>query len=136
MKKLIIKDIFKEGYSLILFSKKDTKKQLKNDYNIELKASVEDVSLINYLVDFSGKETTIEELLLDNFGSEKLSANKLYNLYIKLKEELKEKNLEKLYRDIELPLSDVLFDMEEEGFKVDINDNSLNAHKNEKSKDN
>ncbi|MBQ0099213.1 MAG: DNA polymerase I, partial [Firmicutes bacterium] len=44
-----------------------------------------------------------------------------YNVYIKLKENLKEQNLEKLYKDIELPLSDVLFDMEEEGFKVDIN---------------
>ncbi|MDE6758181.1 MAG: DNA polymerase I [Clostridia bacterium] len=37
-----------------------------------------------------------------------------------LDKELKEKGLEKLYADLELPLVEVLFDMEKEGFKIDL----------------
>ena len=37
-----------------------------------------------------------------------------------LDKELKEKGLEKLYTDLELPLVEVLFDMEKEGFKIDL----------------
>ncbi|MBQ0099875.1 MAG: DNA polymerase I, partial [Firmicutes bacterium] len=73
-----IKPIFDKEYSLILFSKKDTKKKLKNENKIELNAEVEDVSLIKYLVDFTGKESTVKELLLENFGVENLSATALY----------------------------------------------------------
>ena len=37
-----------------------------------------------------------------------------------LTENLEDRNLAKLYKEVELPLVDVLFDMEEAGFKVDV----------------
>ncbi len=115
-----IKYIFGKEYTLIMFSKKDTKRQLKNSFNVDLNAKVEDVSLIKYLVDFGGGEITINDLILSETGSDKVSATALYSIYTRLYELLKEQDVADLYYNIELPLSDVLYDMEEEGFKVNI----------------
>ena len=96
-------------------------------YKIEPKCKFEDVALMKYLVDYTGKD----EDLLDVFALHNLSrdtqAHSLYKLYQEYTDKLTG-DLKKLYYDLELPLSNVLYDMEKTGFKVDID--ALNAMSN------
>lgn len=77
-------------------------------YGIELKGNVFDISLAEYLINAGLK--TNKEIVLSQF---------MFDKEIQLKSKLQELELDKLYFEIELPLSYVLFSMEEEGFKVD-----------------
>ena len=49
-----------------------------------------------------------------------MPAYSLYKIHEILNVKLKEENLFDLYKNIELPLSDVLFEMERDGFKIDV----------------
>ena len=82
----------------------------------------EDVSVIKYLAEFSGKTETFKDLLLTYGKNEKFSALALWQIYGELYDKLIGLDMEKLYRDIELPLTDVLFDMENAGFKVELSE--------------
>ena len=79
----------------------------------------EDVSVIKYLAEFSGKTETFKDLLLTYGKNEKFSALALWQIYGELYDKLIGLDMEKLYRDIELPLTDDLNDMENVGFKVE-----------------
>lgn len=116
-----IAPIFTGENSLIVFNKKDLRHYLKNNFNIHLTAPVDDLSLIKYLADFTGREESLISVLNDYALSNKTPSASLFALYQTLVVKLEELNLVELYRNVELPLSDVLFDMEVAGFKVDIN---------------
>ena len=76
---------------------------------------------MRYLCDFSGREETLFETL-DYYGlSTKTPAFSLYTLYQKFIKQIAKEGLEKLYYEVELPLSKILTDMERSGFMVDIN---------------
>ena len=105
---------------LICYSRKKMAKQLF-EFDIDFKCSGEDVDIQRYLVEFSGKEETLKETLYYFNLSEKTPAYSLNKLNNKLLAEIENQGLNKLYKDVELPLSDVLFDMEKTGFKVDLN---------------
>ena len=93
------KDILK-----VFANYKPQKRTLANlGYNID--GEVFDINLANYLL--GNKET--EEGAVDRFFSQK-------QLLIK---ELEKQHLDKIYFEMELPLEDVLFDMEDAGFCVD-----------------
>lgn len=81
-----------------------------------------DLSLAGYLLNakksYENQEEVIEDFCEENFGENKACA--IYSVASILREKLKEKNLEKLYYDIELPLTSVLYDMESCGFCVDV----------------
>ena len=113
-----LKPIFIGKATLITFNKKELNHLIHNALSITLSCKVEDVSLIKYLADFGGKEESLSEVLIE-FGEENSPAYSLYKIYLSLKKTLKEEQMESLYYDVELPLSDVLFDMERAGFKVD-----------------
>ncbi len=105
------------------------------EFDILFNAKSEDVDILRYLIDFSGKEESLKDTLYYYQLDEKTPAyslNVLYNNFIK---RLKEENIEKLYYDVELPLWRVLFDMESQGFKVDIEelDNLSKTYKEELS---
>ncbi|MBR5191964.1 MAG: DNA polymerase I [Clostridia bacterium] len=113
-----IKNLFAKEYNLVLYNAKSIKHYLLNNFDIELKANYQDLSLLKYLVDFAGEDEDLEKVLYRNELAERPKAfaqrvlfNRLYN-----KADEKEKSI---YKEIELPLSDVLFEMEKAGFKVD-----------------
>ncbi len=103
---------------LIVYGKKDIKHFVFNSVRINFTAPADDTCIMKYLCDFSGDQTLTEVLTEYNLSTS-MPAYSQFVLYDMLKEKLDEQNLTSLYTDVELPLSDVLFDMEQSGFKVD-----------------
>ena len=114
-----IKPIFIGKTPLIVFDKKELKHQLKKCSNIELTAPCDDISIMKYLADYSGKSETFEELALEYDLKKDAPASSLRYLYELLSKKLKTEQQEDLYYNLELPLADVLYDMEASGFKVE-----------------
>lgn len=116
----ILKSLFeKKDRKVILYGKKDFRHALAKE-QVELACSCEDVSLIRYLVDFNGKDEDLGDILRGYGYDDTAPAAGVFYLYEDLSEKLTSENLEKLYKDIELPLADVLFDMETEGVCIDL----------------
>ncbi len=134
----VYQNIFDDGFSLsdvliktseviqnskktVLFSKKDFRHLIEGVCELKNLEKVEDLSIIKYLTDFTGKIQDLKEVLLE-YGLEiEKPAFSLLSLYFDLYGKLIEQDVETLYREVELPLADVLFDMEQQGFKVDVN---------------
>lgn len=117
---IALKPLFVGNTPLIVFDKKELMHFLSDLNGISLTAPAEDVSLIKYLVDYSGKGETAKEVVEDYGYKPDAPAYALYKIYENLYPKLKEEDMETLYRDVELPLAEVLFSMEKAGFKVDI----------------
>lgn len=116
----ILKSLFeKKDRKVILFGKKDFRHALAKEH-VELECSSEDVSLIRYLVDFNGKDENLSDILRGYGYDDTTPAAGVFFLYEDLSEKLRSEKLDKLYKDIELPLADVLFDMEKEGVRIDL----------------
>ena len=105
--------------SLIVFNKKELKHFIKKTVGINLTAPTDDLAIIKYLVDYSGKDESVNQVIEDYGMSLDCPAFSLTKIYNDLLSKLRDENMYELYCDVELPLSDVLFDMEESGFKVD-----------------
>ncbi len=121
--------ILNSNKTVVVFSKKDLKHLIKNTIGGSVTCPIEDLSLIKYLADFSAGEESLVQVI-EEYGLDKKSpAHSLSMLYANLKQKLKDEQMEGLYYDLELPLSDVLFDMEEAGFKIDANALSLAGEK-------
>lgn len=103
---------------IYVYGKKNLRHFLKS-YGIELLCDAEDVSIIKYLTDYSGKDDHLPFALQQYSLREDLPAYGIYCLFEHLSVKLQEENLTSLYREIEMPLSDVLFEMEENGVKMD-----------------
>ncbi len=114
-----LKPIFTNKNTLLVYDKKDLRHFLINNLDTELTARVEDISIMKYLTDFSGGAETFEEIIENYEENLSTPALSLYNIYNTLSKKLEEENQKSLYYDVELPLSDVLFDMEKAGFNVD-----------------
>ena len=143
----IFKPVFEnENISFIGHDLKFVKHILKT-ININLKNIGFDVMIASYCINPAQKHT-VENLALkflnfyikteeeifskgakkiktDNLSVETLSeyscskAISIYNLKNKLTDELKKNNLQNLFFDIEMPIVNVLYDMEETGIKID-----------------
>ncbi len=111
--------IFDTGKQVVLFNKKEFKHLLKNTIGLTSIINADDLSIMKYLADFSGKDLSAQEIF-DEYGLDKLTpAASILSCYKLLKQKLIEEQMEDLYFKVELPLSDVLFDMEISGFKID-----------------
>jgi len=86
-------------------------------YNIELKGRVFDAMIADYLLHAIHPAPTLAALCAEK-GIEP-SAAALMGLVPRMERELEEKGLMWLYREVELPLTGVLFSMEREGFTLD-----------------
>ncbi len=104
---------------LVVFDKKNFLHFVKQTLDVELTAPCEDVSIMKYLADFSGKEQTLNDLLIEYGLNEKTIAFSLFSAYKILKQKLEQEQMMDLYINVELPLVDVLYKMEVSGFKVD-----------------
>ena len=89
-------------------------------YDVAHTAEYEDVSILKCLADGLGNTDELAFCLQYYSIPEKNKAYGLYYLYSYYTHELRETE-EKLYREIELPLVRVLFDMETQGVAVDTN---------------
>lgn len=116
-----LKGLFSGNTPLIVFNKKELKHTLKNTVRIALTAPCEDVAIIKYLADFTGKDDGLTDVIIEYDMPESTPASALLEIYTNLFEKLTTDNMLDLYKNVELPLSDVLFDMEVAGFKVDYN---------------
>ena len=87
-----------------------------SDLGVELNAVKYDVCLMQYLVEYRSYKDLAS--LCSAYGYEEPCAG-IYALANKLNEQIIEHGVEKLYFDVELPLSDLLYRMEAEGVKVD-----------------
>ena len=113
--------IFEDENKLIVFDKKELRHFINNCTKQRLFAPCDDVSILKYLADYSGKKETLDDIIAEYDLSKDLLATSLFFAREKLLKKLNEQELEELYYSVELPLADVLFDMEEAGFKIDAN---------------
>ena len=118
---LALNGIFNGDAKLIVFDKKTLKHFIKNSVSLTITAHCDDIAIVKYLADFSGKEESVSALLTEYNYDTKTPAFSMICLFDELWKKLESQELVSLYYDVELPLADVLFDMEESGFKVDLN---------------
>ncbi|MBQ3596559.1 MAG: DNA polymerase I [Clostridia bacterium] len=110
--------LFSSNAKIITYGKKDLKRLVYSVTGEVINSNFEDLSLVKYLVDFTGGEEKLS-VVLDQYGLDKNTpACSVFNLFNKLSLSFDQKT-ESLYKNVELPLSDVLLDMEIAGFKVD-----------------
>lgn len=116
---LIKPQLENSSQKLILFGKKQFKTELFK-LGINLNASCEDVLIQKYLADFSGKDEQLSDVIEEYSLPKDKPAFSLFVIYERLNERLNEEGMTDLYKNLELPLSDVLYDMERNGFKIDV----------------
>lgn len=87
------------------------------EYGIKINGRIYDAFLLAYLVK-GGQTFNSVEALNNAYGFESASVAALTDTAGVLLKELKDKGLEKLYYEMELPLSEILFKMEVEGIRV------------------
>ena len=98
-------------------------KYILAELDIELQGEIFDMQLAHYLVDAEMRHT-LEFICSAMLGFEPEGrteqAAALWQLYPLMAAKLRDAQLEKLYREVELPLVDVLIDMEKEGVRIDV----------------
>ena len=113
----IVSLIFNGEKTVISYNAKETMHRLLS-MEIEHCAPFEDVSILKCLADGLGNTDGLSFCLQYHALDEKNKAFGLYFLYTYYVQHLREAE-EKLYRDVELPLVRVLFDMEKQGVCID-----------------
>lgn len=98
-------------------------KYILAELDVEPKGEVFDVQLAHYLLDAEMRHT-IEFICSAMLGFEPqdayAQAAALWQLYPLMVAALKDGGMESLYHEVELPLVDVLIDMEKEGVRIDV----------------
>ncbi len=106
-----------ENIKKICFDFKAFKHELA-DFGINLRGLYYDVHLASWVADSTNKSDKINQLFASN-GLSEINAVNLFRAKAIFDKEMKKIDVEKIYYDIELPLIDVLYDMEVNGMKVD-----------------
>ncbi len=110
--------LLKSSKKVVLYNGKDFKHLLKSTCGEALNCAVADVALMKYLADFRSGNETLQDVILEYGLDAEHPAFSLAVIEKKLWSMMAEQGVLNLYSDMELPLSSVLFDMEEAGFKV------------------
>ncbi len=96
-----------------------------HELGIEISEPYFDTKIAAYLLDSSRKRYEIEDLILQHFQvipnqvSEQEKAHFNYNLFAKLESEILTHGLNMVFSEIEMPLVQILFEMENRGVKID-----------------
>lgn len=119
----LLKPVFEsENINKYVYDYKDLLHKL-NKYNIKLNNVVFDAMVARYLINANSKSgATFVEVVNENLLAIKNLGYSLQLLVEIYKNKLKQLNLESLYENIEMPLIEVLFEMETNGFKIDKNE--------------
>ncbi len=116
----LIRPYLGSDYTKVFFDLKKQKYRF-SDVGIDLVMPCEDVLLQAYLVN-NTKVIKDEKSLIEDYGlNVDRPSESILTLYNVLSEKLKEKELDKLYYTVELPLVFCLYDMEKEGLTIDVN---------------
>jgi len=107
-----------ESVEKYVFDNKHIAHQLASQ-GIALRGVVFDAMITDYLLHAVRPATSLQQLCEQRYQLDKPAASALFTLAETQFVELKEKNMMELYSEMELPLSKVLFDMEQVGFFVD-----------------
>ena len=118
-----LKCLLDGNYRVIVYDEKTALHALES-YGISFSACAEDIMLMAYIAsltdnDFSFDKLT-QRLLSKTAGSLAEKAYLTGELYKVLEKELQKSGQTELYRKIEFPLCRVLYQMEKEGFSVDV----------------
>lgn len=113
----------------IVFGKKDLRHELKNHLGFSPEFDADDLSIAKYLADFDASTQKLSEVILKYGLDEKHPAQAIDQIFQQLKDKLKAENTLDLYEKVELPLADVLYNMELSGFKVDAQSLNLAGEK-------
>jgi len=103
---------------VLAFDTKRLRHQLDR-FNISLRAQVFDAMIADYLLDATRPATSFAMLCERVDANATPNAAMLFGLRDHMLPQLQESNMTKLYTEMELPLSSVLYEMEREGFRVD-----------------
>jgi DNA polymerase-1 len=108
----------------IIFDAKEVIRKFKKA-GLELSPPFFDLLISAYLLNPNRAKYDFIELCIEYLGTvessrEKIEPLLMLQLYEKLSEEIKEKDLERLYYEIEMPLVEVLLEMEEVGIMVNL----------------
>ena len=119
-------DVFDQVLDLVFSpEKKKLGHHIKEKMNVLLREGrsrdgfVFDTALAGYLLDANESDYALPRLSMRYLGRELSGTQAIFSLYPVLAGKLKELGMEELYRQIELPLCEVLSDMEQAGFYVD-----------------
>ena len=111
-----LQKILNKNIDIVVYGKKDLRRKL-GEIGLQVKACF-DAELAQYLIGANDKALDIKQFCIRmGFESEVVS---IYNSYEKLLQELKDEDLYELYTNIEAPLTDILYDMEDAGIKLDM----------------
>ena len=106
----------------LVFDSKDLKHKLYK-YDCKINGVYFDMVIARYLVSTINKPNmTFNEMINENLLSEKCVSYNLFKLFEVYYAKLEKYDLLSLYYDMEMPLVDVLFDMEITGFTIDENE--------------
>ncbi|MFH1691352.1 MAG: DNA polymerase I [Candidatus Omnitrophota bacterium] len=102
-------------------------RHILRSYGIQTKVKFFDTMIAAYLLESSKTAVLLENLLWDHLSLKGVSrldylgkeSHFVFKLYAVLTKSLQEKNLFSLFEDVEMPLADILFDMEVTGVKID-----------------
>ena len=103
-------------------------KHILKDHGIRLSGEIFDVELAHYLIDPEARHyldfiaSSTSSTVLDESSADYpcQAATTLWSLYEPMKSRLIENDMYALYKEVELPLTDVLVDMEDEGVRIDV----------------
>ncbi len=104
---------------LYVYGKKNLR-HAADEFGVPFERAAEDVSIIKYLADYSGKDDDLAYVLESGGLDTSAPATGILSLCDVLMPQLEKEGLLSLYRDVELPLADVLYDMEVTGVKIDV----------------
>ncbi len=115
-----------DSFEKISFDLKDAYTLFKK-LKIKMNHVIFDVNLAAYLLEPTDGKLSLGDLTLKTLSSSRIPEDtqgkiylgrKLFDLYDKFRIDLEETDLHKLYYDVEFPLTEILSDMEIEGFNV------------------
>ncbi len=111
--------LFSEGHTAIVVDFKSVAHRF-DIINVGIGCRICDISILSYLADSNTRMLTASDYVKDYGISEKNSAYALKLAYEDIMKKISGTPEEKLYYNIELPLSYVLLDMERYGVRVDV----------------
>ena len=104
----------------ILYDSKALRHRLAG-YGLKLMSPIQDIMLMAYVEDTNhGQDGLVKQCQDHGIACEKADAVALWRLYETIAARLNKEDTISVYSDIELPLSTVLFDMEQRGFSIDL----------------
>lgn len=111
--------LFESEGSLVLAFDSKRLRHLLAKFQITLRANVFDAMIADYLLDATRPSTSFAALCERFDRNAKPNAAILFFMRNSMLRQLSDAGMSKLYDEMELPLSIVLFEMEQEGFRVD-----------------